>query len=419
MPSVVSSTIPTVTVNGNPYAVPIRPTVVVTIDGCAVEYLTAALDGGHMPNLRELLNSSGYFVDALSEMPSFTNPNNVSIVTGVAPAHHGIIGNYYRDRDGRERQLTEPTDLRADTIHDALHRIGIPILVVTAKEKLRRLLGSGGVPTVSVEHADTQSIAPYGSGTAADLVGRPAPHIYDWDASIYALDIGLAAHRRNGPLGLLYVSFTDYVQHRNPPGSPLANRFYAAFDDRLAQYLEAGYLVGITADHGMNAKHHADGSPRLVLLEDILRDAGIAGHAVLPITDPYTAHHGALGSFAWVYTDPGDRDRAIELLGNAGGVTEIYTGTEAATAFELAADLAGDIAVTADRHTVLGRSQAFHNRTEPPMHLRSHGGRYEQVIPLILSEKPSSAYLHSRIGRPHRNRYIHDLLLNGCSASAG
>ncbi|MGW3952092.1 alkaline phosphatase family protein [Streptomyces sp. NPDC004752] len=390
-----------------------------TIDGCAVDYLTAALNAGCMPNLRALLDGGAFFVDALSEMPSFTNPNNVSIVTGVAPAHHGIIGNYYRDRDGQERQLTEPSDLRVTTIHAALQQVGVPVLVVTAKEKLRRLLGVGGVPAVSVEQAASHLIAPFGEGTAADLLGRPAPHIYDWDASIYALDIGLAAHRQAGPVGLLYVSFTDYVQHREPPGSPLANRFYAAFDERLAQYLDAGYVVGITADHGMNSKHHANGAPRVLLLEDILRDAGIAGHAVLPITDPYTAHHGALGSFAWVYTEPGNRARVIELLGNTAGVTEVYTGSEAATAFELPDDLTGDIAIAADRHTVLGRSSAFHGQAEPPRHLRSHGGRYEQLIPLIVSEKPSDAYLHSRRGRPHRNRYIHDVLLNGCQSDPG
>ncbi|MFD9663162.1 alkaline phosphatase family protein [Rhodococcus sp. NPDC059968] len=405
----------TVVANGQSYIAPQKPTVVITIDGCAVEYLTAALEKGCMPNLQALLDGGAFSVDALSEMPSFTNPNNISIVTGVAPAIHGIVGNYYRDPHGVERQLTQPSDLRASTIHAALHAHGIPVLMVTAKDKLRRLLSVGGVPSVSVEKADSLPIAPYGDATAADLVGRPAPHIYDWDASIYAMDIGLAAHRQAGPIGLLYVSFTDYVQHREPPGSALANQFYSAFDDRLGIYLAEGFLVGITADHGMNAKHNHDGSPRLILLEDVLQEAGIKGHAVLPITDPYTAHHGALGSFAWVYVDRTDRDRAIEIIGNAAGVTEAYTGREAAAAYELPSDLIGDIAVSGDRSMVLGRSASFHAASPPPGHLRSHGGRYEQPIPLILSEQPRPEFLGSRAGRPHRNRYIHDLLLNGCT----
>jgi phosphonoacetate hydrolase len=402
-----------VVVNGRPYDLPHRPTVAITIDGCAVDYLYAALDGGHMPRLRELLDGGGFSVDALSEMPSLTNPNNLSIVTGVAPAVHGIAGNYYRDRSGVERQLTEPSDLCVPTVPAALREAGTAVLVVTAKEKLRRLLAAGGVPAVSVEHAGTQPIAPYGPGTAADLVGRPAPHIYEWDASIYALDIGLAAHRQAGPLGFLYVSFTDYVQHREPPGSPLANRFYAAVDDRLAAYLDEGFLVGITADHGMNAKHHADGSPRLVHLEDALDAAGLAGHAVLPITDPYIAHHGSLGSFAWLYLDPAHLDAALETLGNVPGITEVYTAAEAAVGFELPPDRIGDIAVTADRHTVLGRSTAFHATAAIPANLRSHGGRHEQRIPLIVSEPPSPHYLSTRQDRPFRNRYLLDLLLNG------
>jgi phosphonoacetate hydrolase len=402
-----------VTVNGSEYAVPTRPTVVITVDGGATSYFSAALDAGVMPNLRDMLAGGAFMGEGLSEMPSFTNPNNMSIVTGVPPAVHGVPGNYARTEDGAERLLNEPSALRADSIHSAFQAAGHPTLAVTAKDKLRRLLAHGGVPSVSSERAHELRLEAYGIDSITDLVGRPNPHIYDWEASAYAMDIGLAVHRAAGPLTLVYVSLTDYVQHHQPPGSALASRFYQAFDVRLGHYLAEGFAVGITADHGMNAKHHADGSPRVIYLEDELADLDPKVHVVLPITDPYTAHHGSLGSFAWVYVTADKRAAAMERLAEVPGITEVYGGQESAVMFELPRNLVGDIAVTSDRGTVVGRSRVFHDQAALPSGLRSHGGRYEQVVPVIVSEPLAPGYLATVQGRPLRNRYIHDLLLNG------
>lgn len=406
----------TVTVNGTDYSLPTKPTVVITVDGGATAYFEAALDAKVMPNLRDMLDGGAFLGEGLSEMPSFTNPNNMSIVTGVSPAVHGIPGNYSLTDDGTERLLNEPSTLRADSIHAAFQAAGHPTLAVTAKDKLRRLLARGGVPSVSSERAHELRLDAYGIESIVDLVGRPNPHIYDWQASAYAMDVGLAVHRAVGPLSLVYLSLTDYVQHHEPPGSDLANRFYEAFDVRLGHYMSEGFAVGITADHGMNAKHHADGSPRVLYLEDELADLDPKAHVVLPITDPYTAHHGSLGSFAWAYVAADKRVAARERLGELAGVTEVYDGDEAAVMFELPRDLAGDIAVTSDRGTVLGRSRAFHDQAALPARLRSHGGRYEQLVPVIVSEPLPPRYLATIQGRPLRNRYIHDLVLNGLVA---
>src|ERR1700688_768306 len=122
------------------------------------------------------------------------------------------------------------------------------------------------------------------------------------------MEIGLAVHRRVG-LDLLYVSLTDYVQHKQAPGGEMADRFFRRFDEVLAEYVHEGFLIGITADHGMNAK------PRIIYLEDVLAAHGIPDHrVVLPITDPYVVHHGALGSFAWVHLPRADMQRAGEIL---------------------------------------------------------------------------------------------------------
>lgn len=285
-----------VTVNGRDYRLPSRPTVAINVDGCEPAYLDDGMARGLMPRLSAMLAAGGTYRVGCGHMPTFTNPNNVSIVTGVPPAIHGITGNYYRAPSGEEVQLVDPSFLRAPTIYAAMHQAGVKVLAVTAKDKLCRLLADGNVPAISAEKAYQSGLPAFGIEDVPALVGRPNPDIYDWEISPYALEIGLAVHRHVGGLDLLYVSLTDYVQHKQGPGGDLANRFYCRFDELLGAYLDAGFVVGITADHGMHAKQHPDGSPRIHYLEDVLALAGIREyHVVLPITDPYVLHHGALG----------------------------------------------------------------------------------------------------------------------------
>jgi phosphonoacetate hydrolase len=394
-------------VNGRHYRLPRQPTVVFTIDGGDPRYLDDALARGLMPHLQALLSNGGVYARGRACMPSLTNPNNLSIVTGVSPSLHGISGNHYLDpASGEEVQLNDPRFLRAPTIHEAFRAAGARVLMVTAKDKLRRLLGAGDVPSVSAECADRLDLSAFDLGNLCQLVGRSNPGIYDWDLSHYAMEVGLAVHRRIG-LDLLYVSLTDYVQHKQPPGAPMADRFFQRFDELLGEYAREGFLIGITADHGMNAK------PRIIYLEDVLDTAGVnTAHVVLPITDPYVAHHGALGSFAWVHVDEPRLERARQAIVALEGVEEVYTREEAAVIFEHPADRIGDLSVTADAHTALGKSAAKHDLSGIADGLRSHGGRHEQIVPIIVSGPLREPYAsHHAAGV--RNADIHDLLLNG------
>ena len=399
----------TVDVNGRVYALPRQPTVVITIDGEEPEYLDDALARGLMPRLAGLLADGGAYARGRAHMPTLTNPNNMSIVTGVPPSTHGISGNHcLLDATGAEPvQLVEPEFLRARTIHAVLRQAGCSVLAVTAKDKLRRLLGSGGVPSVSAECAATIGLPEFDLADIPCAVGRPVPSMYDWDLSHYALEIGLAAHRRR-PLDLLYVSLTDYVQHKQPPGGKMADRFHARLDDLLGAYLDAGFLIGLTADHGMHAK------PRVHYLEDCLHDAGLHGfRVVLPITDPYVRHHGALGSFAWVHlSSPRQLAAAREVLGGLVGVEEIYTRAEASLVYEHPPDRIGDLSVAGDASTAFGHSDAKHDLSLVADGLRSHGGRHEQIVPIVVSRPLAPAYA-ARHRRGVANSDLHDLLLNG------
>ncbi|MET7337569.1 alkaline phosphatase family protein [Nonomuraea sp. NPDC005650] len=403
----------TVIVNGRRYRIPAEPTVVFTVDGGDPDYFTGALERGLMPRLRRMLDEGGEFRRGASEMPSLTNPNNLSIVTGVSPAIHGIPGNYCRLENGELQLLNSPEFLRAPSIHAVLQQAGVLTLMVTTKDKLRLLLGNGGVPSVSVERAASTGLPEYGIDDLQALVGAPAPGIYDPEASHYAMRLALAVYRARPDLRLLYVSLTDRVQHAAAPGDPLADRFFAAFDTLLGEYLDEGFTVGITADHGMNAKHDHEGNPRVHYLGDVLAAAGVPfDEIVLPITDPYTRHHGALGSFAWIYLPAQARPLAHEVLAALPGIEEIWGREDSATLYENPVDRIGDLAVTASADTALGSHAHAHDLTGLHGHLRSHGGRHEQPVPIIVSRPPTGDHVERYRADTLRSRDLHALLLD-------
>jgi phosphonoacetate hydrolase len=400
-------------VNAREYRMPRKPTVAVTLDGTDPRYLDDGLGRGLLPTLQTMLDSGGVYALGRANMPTFTNVNNMSIVTGGPPSVHGLPGNHYLAPDGEEVQLSDAKYLRAPSIYAEMRRAGARVLCVTAKHKLRMMLAHGDVPATSAEMAHEWPLSALGIDDVVGLVGRKNPGPYEWDMSHYAIEIGIAVSREMGSLDLMYLSTTDFVQHAEGPGGEMSDRFFRRFDELLAELLDLGYLVGITADHGMNAKHYPDGSPRVHYLEDVLAAAGVgACHVILPITDPYVVHHGALGSFAWVHCDPTDRDRAYDALASLDGVEEVLTREESAVVYQHPMDRIGDFAVASDARTALGKSAAKHDLTVLHGPLRSHGGRHEQLVPIIVSEPLTDTYAERlRIGL--MNSDLHDLLLNG------
>ncbi|MFM9040050.1 MAG: phosphonoacetate hydrolase [Betaproteobacteria bacterium] len=401
-------------VNNRRYSKPRQATVVVCIDGCEPDYVAQAVAAGYTPWLKATLDAGTSLV-ADGVVPSFTNQNNLSIVTGVPPRVHGICGNYLYDPESqREVMMNDPKWLRAPTLFAAMSEAGVKVAIVTAKDKLRQLLGHGMVGGIcfSAEKADQVSLAVHGIENVLNLVNRPLPSVYSADLSEFVFACGVAL-MRNKQAEILYLSTTDYIQHKYPPGSEQANQFYQMIDRYLAELDAMGCVIAITADHGMNAKVGMNGMPDVIYLQDWFDHQIGLGRArvILPITDPYVVHHGALGSFATVYLpDEVARKDIIHELAGMRGMACVLSREEAALSFELPEDRIGDLVCVSSRFTVIGTSASRHDLSGLDAPLRSHGGMSEQGVPLILNRPVPGLDMNRR----WRNFDAFDLALNYC-----
>jgi phosphonoacetate hydrolase len=381
-------------VNGRDYRLPDRPAVVICLDGCEPAYIDTALAAGVMPALADMLAKGGTRHLAQSAMPSFTNPNNLSIACGVPSSVHGICGNFFLNPDTGDAVMMNGVEyLRAPTIFAGFQQAGAKVAIVTAKDKLRALLGAGlecsngHALCFSAERADQATLATNGIEDAARWMGRPAPAVYSGDLSLFVLQAGvklLAEHRPD----ILYLSTSDYIQHKQAPGSAGANAFMAGVDAALVGLLAQDIRLVLTADHGMKPKHGPDGQPNVIYLAPLLDAALGVGQSrvILPITDPYVVHHGALGSFATVYlADEGQTDRAIATLAAIPGIDTVLPRADACARFDLPPDRIGTLVVTSTADLALGTRAEEHDLSGLDAPLRSHGGLDEQVVPFLTN----------------------------------
>jgi phosphonoacetate hydrolase len=407
------------TVNGRSYKMPKTCAIAICLDGCEPAYLDEAIAAGLMPNLARM-RAEGTDRIAHSVIPSFTNPNNMSIATGRPPAVHGICGNYLIDPDtGEAVMMNDARWLRAPTVFSEFYRAGKRVAVVTAKDKLRALLGDGlgfdqgRAICFSSEKADQATMAVNGIDNAADWLGEPVPEVYSAALSEFVFAAGVKLLREFRP-DVMYLSTTDYIQHKHAPGDPVANDFYKNFDRYLGELDAEGAAVVVTADHGMKPKHNADGTPAVIYVQDLMDEwlGKGAARVILPITDPYVVHHGALGSFATIYLPEGaDRAALAERLRGVEGILTALDKDEACRTYELPHDRMGDLVITSTENLTIGTSASEHDLSGLDAPLRSHGGLTEQEVPFIANRAMPD------LGRaPHLRNF--DVLSIACTLAA-
>lgn len=386
----------TVTCNSTSYRLPTTgnpPMIGVCLDGTS----PAHLKGCCMPNFW-----SGSYREVQAVLPSLTNPNNMSIVTGVLPKEHGIGANTILRKCAergvfREELLSRENDVLCDSLLSAASRAGLSVLVITAKNKLLRLLGRGLSKECLV--VAVEDLADSGSESRRALEKKhlddcmlecgPIPSIYSPEASVYCLQLGVEILRQGPILGfspsLVYLSTTDYVQHLYAPDSNISRNFYEAIDRELGALSAIG-KVGVTADHGMNLK------PVIYFLEDLLNEKGWAAQVGLAIKDPHMIHHLGLGSFVTVHLDNSEDQRRVQrFLENLPGVDSCSSRKQ------------GVLELYGDHRTAFGRTKSFHlsapgRPTNAP--IRSHGGPAECPIPMAFLFSLSPARLKQFLQNP-------------------
>jgi phosphonoacetate hydrolase len=406
-----------ITVNGKSYAWPKQPLVVVCVDGCEPDYLTKAIAAGAMPWLAKVVKTGANLIGECV-VPSFTNPNNLSIVTGAPPSVHGICGNYLYDREsGQEVMMNDPKFLRAPTILAAFSDAGAKLAVVTAKDKLRGLLGKGmkGI-CFSAEKADQATEEANGIGDVLNFVSKPLASVYSADLSEFVFAAGAKLLKAKRP-DIMYLSTTDYIQHKYAPGDDVANDFYRMMDGYLAEMDAMGAEIVLTADHGMNDKHGDDMKPQVVYLQDVLDGwlGAAKARVILPITDPYVVHHGALGSFATVYLpESADQAAIIARIAKIPGIELAVDRATGCKKFELPEDRVGDVIVVSEKLFAIGTNVSKHDLSGLTRPLRSHGGMTEQKVPVIVNRKLKALPQGYRL----RNFSAFDLGLNYASDEA-
>ena len=386
----------TLSINNREYPSILNQTsIVICLDGSQKEYIDEASKLNLTPNLDDI-KQKGEYLMAHSAIPSFTNPNNISIVTGQPSSVHGICGNFfYTPETGKEVMMNDPQYLRAPTIFEKFYQAGAKIALVTAKDKLRTLLGNGlkfnegRTICFSAEKSDQATKIENGIENVNEWLGMPVPEVYSQDLSEFVMAAGVKLMEEFKP-DIMYLSTTDYIQHKYAPGHEVANKFYSMFDKYIGQLDELGATIIITADHGMKPKSKEDGSPNAIFLQDHLDDKFNKNKTkvILPITDPYVVHHGALGSFATIYLeDKNDLEDVMMEIKKIKDIEVVLNKEEGCSQYNLPKDRMGDIICMSSEFMTIGSSKDKHNLSGLNEPLRSHGGLHEREVPFIVNKK--------------------------------
>ena len=346
-----------------------RPVAVITIDGLDPEYLRAC----DAPNLAAL-GRAGFSITGRCMMPSVTNVNNVSIVTGRYPSEHGISSNYRKVRETGEGVYMESSEyILSETVFQRAARMGARSILSTSKDKLRTLLSDGADEAISSERPPSWAVYE---------LGDPPP-IYSLEVNGWAIRAAALAMKR-APADVVYISTTDFAMHTYAPDEPQSQRHLTILDDAIGDFAadNPDAAIFVTADHGMSAK------TRMTDLDDILARRGIGAEATPIIKDRYTVHHNNLGGCMFIYMDAGQEgrtDEAADALRQAPGVERVYSRQEAADALRLNRERIGDLVVTGDAETVFGPKslEGAWDDTGAGRGLRSHASAHEIDIPII------------------------------------
>jgi len=341
--------------------------IIIMMDGFGEDYYR----NSDMPTL-QAMEKKGLYKVVPSLMPSVTNVNNASIITGVTPDVNGITGNAFLNPASGKEELTEdPGLVLTPTIFERAAKAGVRSILFSCKTKTVQLLSRGTGEAVSRETASPEWIQRIGE----------RPDIYSREINYWIMEAALYSIKHDAGLGLIYIHTTDYPMHTWPPQSAESKEHLHRMDGYLAQLIQAApdAAILITADHNV---HHKS---KCWDLEKACAARGVPVRAAInPEKDKYFKHHMGMGGSEYIYLkelqDPG---KVRETILSLKGVEEVIPREEAVRRYHLMGDRIGDLMVLADSSTVFGQLEASESQVLPETY-RSHGSAYEARVPVFL-----------------------------------
>jgi phosphonoacetate hydrolase len=333
----------------------------ICLDGWDPSYLKNI----RLPSLNRIKEAGAFrLIDAA--VPTLTNVNHVSMLTGAYPEKHGITGNYgFARESGNYFYIDSPEFIKEPLITVRFRKAGFKTVLLTVKAKLEGLLSTGMSLSLSAESAPPEWVKRFG----------PPGDIYSAEANLWLFKVACELLEEPGPK-FIYLTSSDWITHAFGPGSPEANDYFARVDKAIGEILERFPKINlcVTADHGMNDKSTALDPGRL------LTHNGIGAVTVPLIRDRYVVHHKNLGGACCVFLNEQKYVQdAVSFISSCPGVENAVDAATAASTYRLPRNLIGDIFILGDRKTVFGALA----EPESVVRVRSHGSLHEQKIPFF------------------------------------
>ena len=337
--------------------------IAICIDGWDYEYL----DYHKMEFIS--LKKESFAKHVKGMMPSVTNVNNLSIISGDYPSKHEICSNYKYSKNLNQGTYVEDNKfVKSRTIFDICNEKNLTSILATSKNKLKTLLINNNLKnnlSYSTENAEEFLIKRFGD----------APSIYTLNANSWTISTASTLIYEKSP-DFAYISLTDYPMHKFKPESSESLEHLKLIDDSICELINKnpGYQIFVTADHGMSDK------TKLINVENELHKYNIHSMAIPIIKDKHEIHHSNLGGSIYVYiNDLSNLNESKKVLKSIDGIEDVLIKSEAVQKFNLNSTAIGDLMVLGEKEVVFGSSDI----SSIPNDLRSHASTYETKIPLI------------------------------------
>lgn len=340
---------------------------IIVIDGCAIDYISRE----NTPNFYRMAKR-GFCKCVKSAIPSVTNVNHATILTGEFPLKHGVVGNYYYNREtGEQGFIEEAGYMKVDTIMDLYKKNGKSTALLTVKGKVLQVFGSGVKFGISVQKPN-EILIRY-------LDMEMPPEVGTLEANIWILEACHNLIKKNNP-DLVYCTTNDYMMHNYAPDTKEGMQQMKDMDKWIGKIydLDPTREIYITADHGMNKKS------KIVNLQNIMDKKGYEVVCHPPIKDRYIENHiYQEGGVLYLYFSENaieNKEAIIKFLEDQEFIETIYTNKEAERKYGLPSDNIGEYVVFAKADWAFGEVEGDSIITDS---VRTHGSIHEREVPLI------------------------------------